>query len=182
MFFSTIFCYFVIRLCNCISYGSKFPHFVFRFLMTVRDWDKSIIQTHTTLPLSVEHGCATNKNFRRGKIKYQEHFEWLISAKFPCRQLEYTLNELPQSLIDNLHVLMIIQGVHFLLSGNHFGSNWSYHGQPHLLHLSCSHLQKDTKERHNCSGYSFLLTDHLLTTYVSLPTLLIRHASFLSIY
>lgn len=77
--------------------------------------------------------------------------------------------------------MLIIQGVHFLLSGNHFGSNWSYHGQPHLLHLSCSHLQKDTKERHNCSGYSVLLTDHLLIAYVSLPTLLIRHASFLSV-
>lgn len=37
-----------------------------------RDWDKSIIQTHTTLPLNVVYGCATNKNFRRGKIKYQE--------------------------------------------------------------------------------------------------------------
>lgn len=64
---------------------------------------------------------------------------------------------------------MIIQGVLFLLSGNHFGSNWSDHGQPHLLHLSCSHLQKDTKERHNCSGYSVLLTDHLLTVMCHFP-------------
>lgn len=39
-----------------------------------------------------------------------------------------------------------------LFSGNHSGSDWSHHGQPHLLHMSRSHLQKDPEEWHHRSG------------------------------
>ncbi|KAI4807306.1 hypothetical protein KUCAC02_027123, partial [Chaenocephalus aceratus] len=31
--------------------------------------------------------------------------------------------------------------------GNHPGSDWSHYGQPHLLHMPRSHLQKDPEER-----------------------------------
>lgn len=41
-----------------------------------------------------------------------------------------------------------------LFSGNHSGSDWSHHGQPHLLHMPCSHLQKDPEEWHHRSGDS----------------------------
>lgn len=39
-----------------------------------------------------------------------------------------------------------------LFSGNHPGSHWSHHGQPYLLHMPCSHLQKDPEEWHHSSG------------------------------
>lgn len=157
-------------------------------------------------------GVGTNQSFRltHSPFKYcmwldHKHERqtqgkiqgWLISAKYPCRLLNNTLNVLPQSWLDNLsftflNLLFRLQmclksgdgnsGVSFsLLSGNHFGSNWSYHGQPHLLHLPCSHLQKDPKEWHNCPGYLGLLTDYLLIDHFSLGTLLICSASSLSV-
>lgn len=40
----------------------------------------------------------------------------------------------------------------FLTSGNHPGSDRCHHGQSHMLHMSCSHLQKDPEEWLRCSG------------------------------